>query len=144
MRNNSEPRHSANAESTYSLCPDNSRQALALGNHYQKEFARFHSSGCNFAELLVVVALLYSRVNTQARALVLVSSEALSSAFTKMAEGQDPVRKLDNGSPRSPEVNLQASGRWDILKCPHRGHFEGLTVAHDMCSSPNCLTPIIF
>jgi hypothetical protein len=33
---------------------------------------------------------------------------------------------------------------WDILKCPHRGHFEGLTVAHDMCSSPNCLTPIIF
>jgi hypothetical protein len=40
-----------------------------------------------------------SRVNTQAGASSLVSSQALSSVSHEMAKGQDPVRRVDNGSP---------------------------------------------
>jgi hypothetical protein len=43
----------------------------------------------------------YSRVNTQAGALSLVSCQALPDS--RDAEGQDPVRKMDNGSPEAVE-----------------------------------------
>jgi hypothetical protein len=46
-----------------------------------------------------VSASRYSRTNTQAGASSLVSSQALSSVSHEMAKGQDPLRKMDNGSP---------------------------------------------
>jgi hypothetical protein len=46
-------------------------------------------------------------VNTPAGALRLVSSRLFF--FTKVYEGQAPLRKWFSGSPDSPEVNLEAS-----------------------------------
>jgi hypothetical protein len=73
--------------------------------------------------LLVVLASRHSRVNTQAGALSLVVSRHV---VYERAAGQDPVRKMDNGKPRSPGVHLEASpggsplGETRPLTKPHR------------------------